>query len=244
MRGWRRSVAVVVAGASIIAIALSGCTPETTASIDVPEQVQASLPDDTVAQLQDAVTSAMAVTGSTGAIVGVWAPWSGTWVAGLGTQGPGGAEVTADMGFRAADVTRAMTCDIVYELAANNTFSLDDPVTKWVSGLPGFDDITLRQLCDGTAGLGAYGEVLRNQVLSKPDRAWNSRELMAYGIASPRRNAPGAAYAGTDTDYLLAGMAVERATGQTLSQLIDERVAQRLGLSGTSLPGPAAAAFF
>ncbi|MFS0795450.1 serine hydrolase domain-containing protein [Microbacterium sp. 1P10AE] len=242
MRGWRRSAAIVVAGASIIAVALSGCTPQASASIDVPEQVQSSLPDDTVTQLRDAVTSAMAITGSTGAIVGVWAPWSGTWVSGLGTQGPGGAEVTADMGFRAADVTRAMTCDIVYELAAGGTFSLDDAVSTWVSGLPGYDDITLRELCDGTSGLGAYQATLANQVLTNPDRAWSDRELMAYGIASPRLNAPGAAFAGSDTNYLLAGMAVERATGEKLDDLIAERVAGPLGLDATSLPGPAAAA--
>lgn len=241
MRGWRRSAAVVIAGASVVAVALSGCTPQGSASIDVPEQVQSSLPDDTVAQLQDAVTSAMAITGSTGAIVGVWAPWSGTWVEGLGTQGPGGAEVTADMGFRAGDVTRAMTCDIVYELAAGGTFSLEDPVSTWVSGLPGFDDITLRQLCDGTSGLGAYGPVLQGQVLVNPDRAWNDRELMAYGVASPRRNEPGAAFADSDTNYLLAGLAVERATGEKLSTLLAERVAEPLGLEATSLPGPAAA---
>ncbi|MBT9607868.1 serine hydrolase domain-containing protein [Microbacterium sp.] len=241
MRGWRRSAAMAVAGASIVALVLSGCTPQGSASIDVPEQVQGSLPDDTVAQLQDAVTSAMAITGSTGAIVGVWAPWSGTWVTGLGTQGPGGADVTADMGFRAGDVTRAMTCDIVYELAAAGTFSLDDSVSTWVSGLPGFDDITLRQLCDGTSGLGEYGAILRSQMLTNPDRVWNARELMAYGIASPRRNAPGAAFADSDTNYLLAGLAVERATGEKLSDLIADRVADPLGLGATSLPGPAAA---
>lgn len=242
MRGWRRSATVAIAGASIAALVLSGCTPQVSASVDIPEQVEASLPDDTVTQLQDAVTSAMAITGSTGAIVGVWAPWSGTWVSGLGTQGPGGAEVTADMGFRAGDVTRAMTCDIVYELAAAGTFSLDDAVTTWVSGLPGYDDITLRQLCDGTSGLGSYGAALQNQLRVNPDRAWNDRELLAYGIASPRRNAPGAAFADSDTNYLLAGLAVERATGEKLPDLIAERVAGPLGLDATSLPGPAAAA--
>ncbi|MCT2084800.1 beta-lactamase family protein [Microbacterium enclense] len=231
----------MVAGASIIAVALSGCTPQIAASIDVPEQVDGALPDDTITQLQDAVTSAMTLTGSTGAIVGVWAPWSGSWVSGLGTQGPGGAEVTADMGFRAADVTRAMTCDIVYELAAEETFSLDDPITTWVSGLPGFEDITLRQLCDGTSGLGSYQPLLENQVLSNPTRAWNDRELLAYGIASPRLNAPGVAYGNADTNYLIAGLAVERATGERLSDLIAERVAGPLGLEATSLPGPAAA---
>jgi D-alanyl-D-alanine carboxypeptidase len=110
----------------------------------------------------------MTATGSTGAIVGVWAPWSGTWVSGLGTQGPGGAEVTADLGFRAGDVTGAMTCDVLYRLAADGTLSMNDPVTTWVSNLPGYDAITLRQLCDGTSGLASYTSVLDGQVANNP----------------------------------------------------------------------------
>ena len=37
-------------------------------------------------QLEDAVSHAMATSGSSGAIVGVWAPWSGALVSGFGTE--------------------------------------------------------------------------------------------------------------------------------------------------------------
>ncbi|AOX46030.1 MULTISPECIES: serine hydrolase domain-containing protein [unclassified Microbacterium] len=241
MRGWRRSAAIAIAGASALAVVLSGCTPQASVALDVPAQVDAPLPEATVSELQDAVTTAMAATGSTGAIVGVWAPWSGTWVSGLGTQGPGGAEVTTDLTFRAADVTGAMTCDAVYRLAADGTLSLSDPITQWVSNLPGYEDITLRQLCDGTSGLASYTSVLEGMVLNNPDRAWNPRELMAYGIASPRLNAPGASFGDSATNYLLAGLAVERATGESLAQVISERVAEPLGLDATALPSSAPA---
>lgn len=242
MGTWRRSAAVAIAGAGVLAVILSGCTPEATVSVDVPAQVDAPLADQTVTELRDAVTTAMAATGSTGAIVGVWVPWSGTWVSGLGTQGPGGAEVTADLGFRAADVTSAMTCDVLYGLASDGTLKLDDSVTTWVSNLPGYEDITLRMLCDGTSGLGSYSSVLNGVELNNPDRAWNARELLAYGISSPRRNAPGASFSDSDTNYLIAGLAAERASGESLSDLIRERVAGPLGLSATALPAPAAAA--
>ena len=241
MRGWRRSAAIAIAGASVLAVALSGCSPVGSVSIDVPAQVDAPLPEATVAELQEAVTTAMTATGSSGAIVGVWAPWSGTWVSGLGTQGAGGAEVTSDLGFRAANVTGAMTCDVVYRLAADKTISLDDPVTTWVSNIPGYEDITLRQLCDGTSGLASYTSTLDGQVLNNPDRVWNPRELMAYGIASPRVNAPGEAFSNSATNYVLAGLAVERATNESLSDLIAERVTGPLGLEATSLPDPAPA---
>ncbi|MDQ1172123.1 D-alanyl-D-alanine carboxypeptidase [Microbacterium testaceum] len=242
MRGWRRPAAIAIVGASALAALLSGCTAQGSVSIDVPAQVEAALPDATVSELQDAVNAAMTATGSTGAIVGVWAPWSGTWVAGLGTQGPGGAAVTSDMEFRATDVTRAMTCDVLYSLAADGTLNMSDPVTTWVSGVPGYEDITLRQLCDSTSGLNAYTPVLQGLLANNPDRVWNPRELMAYGIAGPRLNEPGATFADVDTNYVLAGLAVERATGQSLTQAIAERVTGPLGLSATGLPAPAPAA--
>lgn len=238
MARWRRSAAIAIATAGALALALSGCTPQGSVSIDVPAQVDAPLPEATVAELQDAVNAAMVATGSSGAIVGVWAPWSGSWVAGLGTQGPGGGEVASDLTFRAAEVTGAMTCDALYVLDADGTLSMSDPIDKWVSNLPGYDDITLRQLCDGTSGIASYTSTLEGAVLANPDRVWNARELMAYGIARPRLNAPGDAYGTSATNYLIAGLAVERATNETLSAVIAERVAQPLGLSATSLPAP------
>jgi len=241
MRGWRRSAAVAIAGIGVVALALTGCSPQTV-TVKVPAQVSGQLPDDVVSQIKDAVTAAMTASGSSGAIVGVWAPWSGSWTAGLGTQGAGGAEVTADMGFRAGRVTRAMTCDLVYETAAKGTFSLDDSVTKWVSGLPGFDKVTLRDLCNSTSGIGAYSSYLHDQWRTNPTRVWNPRELMAYGVASPPSGDPGTTFVDSGTNYILAGLALEKATGETLSDLIAEHVAQPLGLTGTSLPDPAPAA--
>nr|WP_154923707.1 serine hydrolase domain-containing protein [Microbacterium testaceum] len=242
MRRWRRSAAVAIAGAGALALVLSGCTSQGTVSIDVPAQVDAPLPEATVTEMRDAVSAAITATGATGAIVGVWAPWSGTWISGVGTQSPGGAEVTDDLQFRAADVTGAMTCDAVYRLAADGRFALDDPITQWVSNVPGYEDITLRQLCDGTSGLASYTSSLDGLVRSNPDRVWNARELMSYGISKPRLNDPGVSFASSPTNVLLAGLAVERVTGESLADVLSERVIDPLGLAATSMPGPAAAA--
>ncbi len=242
MRRWRRSAAVAIAGTAVLAVVLSGCTGPGSVSIDVPAQVDAPLPDATVAEMRDAVATAITATGSTGAIVGVWAPWSGTWVSGVGTQSPAGPEVTPDMQFRAADVTGAMTCDALYGLAADGRLSLEDPITTWVSNVPGNEAITLRELCDGTSGIASYTSSLDGLVLSNPDRVWNARELMAYGIAKPRLNEPGVSFASSPTNFLLAGLAVERVTGQSLAEVLAERVTVPLDLEATSLPAPAAAA--
>ncbi len=188
-------------------------------------------------QLQGAVTHAMAATGSPGAIVGVWAPWSGAWVAGVGTEQPAGAgaAVSVDQPFKAAQITRAMTCDLLYLLVERGTVSLDDPVTDYVSGVADLSEVTLGQLCDGTAGIGTYSGQLLATWLTKPDRVWNPRELASYGLGVGR-SAPGGAYRDSDASYVLLGVALEHASGLRASQLIDEYIAGPLALSATELP--------
>src|SRR5215217_4312136 len=102
-RRWRAAAASAV----VLGLMLTGCSNEQTFSYTPPTQVDGALPDDMVAQMQAAVDNAIVASGSSAAIVGVWAPWSGQWVTGVGSQEPGGeTPVDVDMSFRIADVTR------------------------------------------------------------------------------------------------------------------------------------------
>lgn len=226
----------VVAGALASLLALSGCSADQHVDIDVPPQAEASFPDGMVQQLHDAVTHAMGVTGSSGAIVGVWAPWSGSWVTGIGTQRPdGGGDVSADMQFRAGKVTRAMTCDVLYEVAETGAVKLDDSISTYVSGVPDLADVTLGQLCDGTSGIGSFTGQLYPSWLTNPARQWEPRYLVSFGLGQPRSGEPGVAYRDSDAAYVLLGLALERATGRSAAELFQSYVADPLDLEGTSL---------
>lgn len=241
-RATRHRVIAVLAGALGLALTLTACGPSNQATIDLPAQVEQALPDETTQQLQDAVTSAMAASGASGAVVGVWAPWSGTWVTGLGTQSVGGTTaVEADAEFRAGRITRAMTCDLLYTVAAQGTVQLDDSVTKWVSGVPDLADVTLENLCDGTSGIGSYSSQLTGLWLGNPTRVWNPRELASYGLGQPRAGVPGEAWRDSDAGYVLLGLALERATGQSAATLLQEHVFEPLDLNSMDLPGARAA---
>lgn len=228
--------------AVVLALGLSACSATPAVEADIPPQTQAQLPEDTTVQLQDAVTHAMAASGASGALVGVWAPWSGEWVVGLGTQEVGGgAEVTTDLRFRAGRITRAMTCDALHVLAADGTVSLKDPVTAYVTGVAELEDVTLGQLCDGTSGMGSYAPQLLETWLAVPHREWAARELASYGVGQPRDQKPGTAYRDSDAGYVLLGLALERATGQTMPEILRTRVFAPLGLQNTVLPADGAA---
>ena len=234
----RRAIAAASA-AIVVALAVMGCSADRHVEVDLPEQADVSLPDASIEQLQDAVTNAMSASGASGAIVGVWVPWSGSWVAGLGTQNPeDGAEVTADMQFRAAGMTRAMTCDLLYAAAAEGKVRLTDEVTKWVPSVSTLDDITLEHLCDGTSGIGSYATHLTPLWISNPDRIWSPRELASFGLGEPRTAAPGEAYRDSDAGYVLLGLAMERALEKPAAELIREYVAEPLDLDATGLRAP------
>lgn len=235
----RTAVRRVVA-ASVVAVALltaaTACTSGSHVDIPVPAQADASFPADVQTQMQSAVEFAMAATGSTGAIVGVWAPWSGRWVAGVG-QG------STDDVFRAADVTRAMTCDALYRVAAAGTVSLDDPVKKYVASIAGVpEQVTLRELCNGTSGLGSYSARLGPDFVRTPGRVWNPNELASYGVGALDTTKIGGTWGDSDAAYVLLGLALERATGRSASELLKDEVFDPLALKTTSLPADAPAA--
>lgn len=231
-----RAIAVI-AGAVVSALVLAGCSfGGPSAEPDLPAQTEVAFPDEVVQGLQAAVSSAMGTSGSSGAIVGVWAPWSGSWIAGLGTQRTdGGGDVKADQRFRAGKVTRAMTCDALYGAADDGKVKLDDSVSEYVSGVPDLASVTLQELCDGTSGIGSYTDQLYGTWLSNPTRKWDPRYLASFGLGEPRSTQPGDAYKDSDAGYVLLGLALERATDMSAADLLRTYVTDPLGLAATSL---------
>ncbi|WP_243228345.1 serine hydrolase [Microbacterium sp. CIAB417] len=237
-RRWRAAAASAVA----LALVLTGCSGQSDATYTPPPQVDGSLPDDMVAQLQDAVNNAMTAAGASGAIVGVWVPWSGQWVSATGTQAQGDeTEVTTDMAFRVADVTRLMTCDVLYGLADDGVVELDSPVPDLVSGVADLDDITLLDLCNGTGGIGSSEATVKNAWLTTPGRVWSPLELAGFGLGRAP-STPHTAWRESDAGYLLLGLALQRASGMSAAELIEKYVSEPLGLENTGLPGAAPAA--
>ncbi|WP_119696001.1 serine hydrolase domain-containing protein [Microbacterium halotolerans] len=241
MRGrtTRRGAAAIAAIVAFGAV-LTGCSGGADV-VELPEQASAELPAEMTEQIDAAVTKAMQASGATGGIVGVWAPWGGEYVAGLGSTAiEGGEDVTADMTFRIGDVTRAMTCDVLYGLAADGQLEVTDSVTQYVQNLAGSEDITLQQLCDSTSGIGSSeAKVLINWVRT-PEREWDPRELAARGLIAAG-GTPGAKFRDSDAGYLLLGEALRHATGEAPADLLDEYVTEPYGLGSTFLPSPTAA---
>lgn len=238
-----RTAATLGVLACLLGGLLTACDATPQVAIDLPTQSPTDFADETTQQLQDAVAQAMAAAGASGAIVGVWAPWAGEWTTAVGTQSmEGGADVSEDMTFRIARLTRPMICDVLYAVAEQGAVSLDDSPSEYVAGTAELSDVTLEQLCDSTSGVASYGGQLTSMWVTNPERVWDPRELASYGLGKARNTDPGTAYVDSDAGYVVLGLALERATGRSAEELIGDYVAGRLGLASTVLPASTASA--
>ncbi|TAM70452.1 MAG: class A beta-lactamase-related serine hydrolase [Microbacteriaceae bacterium] len=233
--GLKRTIALLLSAA--LALGLAACTGAGAAP-QAPAQAGGSLPADVTKQLQAAVTDAMTRAGASGTIVGVWAPWSGSWTAGLGSASKdnGAARMSTDMSFRIASNTKSMTCTVLLALVDRGQVGLDDAVSKYLPRMVGLNGVTLRQLCQNTSGIADYEPSLATQFVTNPTRQWVPMELVSDGLAEPATGNAGDQFAYSNTGFVLLGMALQAATGRSWSDLYHEYVWGPLGLKHTSLP--------
>jgi D-alanyl-D-alanine carboxypeptidase len=235
--GGRARRLAALATVALAAFALVACSTTVNPSADLPAQSSGTLPKDTTSQLKSAVTSAMKLAGASGAVVGVWAPWSGSWTAGIGdTATKGGQPMTTNEHFRIASNTKSMTCTVLLALVDRGVVGLDDQVKKYLPRMVGIDGVTLRQLCQNTSGIGDYAPSLDPQFVNNPTRQWAQMELASNGLAQPAVGAPGAKWGYSNTGFILLGMALQAATGKSWDALYQQYVFGPLGMSQTSFP--------
>ena len=134
--------------------------------------------------------------------------------------------------FRIGSVTKSFVATVVLQLVGEGRLSLDDNLERWLPGLvPGGEKITVRQLLNHTSGLYNYTDDL-----PEPPRRFRPQELVAIATGHKPLFAPGTQFSYSNTNYILAGLVVERVTGQQLAAQLQQRILRPLALDDTELP--------
>ncbi|KMP95644.1 serine hydrolase domain-containing protein [Bacillus cereus] len=158
-------------------------------------------------------------------------------VADLSTKKP----MKTDFRFRIGSVTKTFTATVVLQLAGENRLNLDDSIERWLPGViqgNGYDDkqITIRQLLNHTSGIANY---TRSKDFNMMDtkKSCTAEELVKMGISMPPDFAPGKSWSYSNTGYVLLGILIEKVTGNSYAEEIENRIIEPLELSNTFLPG-------
>ncbi|KQM81971.1 serine hydrolase [Agromyces sp. Leaf222] len=231
-----------IAAASLVAlsIGLQGCSFGPADPAAQFDPVDAALSTETGDALQGVLEQAIALSGSSGGIAGVWAPWAGEWTAASGTVSfdEGAAPVTTDTPFRMGTLTSEVTCAIMLKLVDEGQLELSDEIGEDVDWIPSLGDITYEQLCRHTSGIADYYRDLERIFVANPQRTWSDNELVAAGMGLDRTDAPGTAVRESRTGVLLAAMGLQRHTGRSWADLAEQYVFEPLGIEDTSIPPP------
>jgi CubicO group peptidase (beta-lactamase class C family) len=163
-----------------------------------------------------------------------------------------GVPATTGMHFRNGAVAISYVSTLLLKLVDEKKVSLDDKLSKWLPEIPHADRVTLRQLAQMTSGYVDYviGNTAMNDALyANPFRRWTVHEMLQYAVNQPLLYEPGTNWNYAHTNYVLLGLALEKATGQEMSKLLSDKVLRPLGLTNTAnsltpeIPSPALHAF-
>jgi D-alanyl-D-alanine carboxypeptidase len=140
--------------------------------------------------------------------------------------------------FRTGSITKPFVATVALQLVGEGKLSLTDTVEKWLPGvLPYGDHVTLRQLLNHTSGVPDNQDPVDAEWLKgNMTHSWTARELIAYAAGKKPDFAPGAKWAYSNTNYMLVGQIIERATGHRLGRELRQRVLRPLHLRDTSFP--------
>jgi D-alanyl-D-alanine carboxypeptidase len=143
--------------------------------------------------------------------------------------------VEPDTQFYVGDLTKQFTSAAVLMLAQDGKLKLDDKITKYVPELSAIAaNVTVGELLTQTSGLPDLTKVAPTPDLT---RSVKSPDLLAALSASKPLAAPPAGYADNPINYLLASIVVERASGEPLSDFLQQRIFFPLVMDRTFLAG-------
>ncbi|WP_329278800.1 serine hydrolase domain-containing protein [Streptomyces sp. NBC_00691] len=166
----------------------------------------------------------------------------GDWTGTAGERG-------GDDRFRVGSITKTFTATVLLQLQAEGRLDLDDPVEKWLPGVVrgnGHDGrrITVRQLLNHTSGVysvtsdpGFQEKIFGPGFLEHRYDRWTPRRLVDIAMTHAPDFAPGTDWNYSNTNYVLAGMVIEKVTGRPYGKAVENRIIKPLKLRATSVPG-------
>lgn len=162
-----------------------------------------------------------------------------------------GVPATSRMRFRNGAVAFAYVSTLLLKYVDQGKVRLDDPVGRWLPGLPNADRVTLKMLANQTSGYPDYERdpAWEAAFEADPFHIWTFAQRRRVAFAKPVLFEPGTNWSYSHTNFMLLGRILAEVGGQPLRVLLRKEVLRPLGLRATvadqtsQIPEPALHAF-
>lgn len=207
----------------ILGVCVLTWTSQTFAAGEAPLQVNSD-------KIQRILNNWRASSGIPGAALSLYVPGHAeplTFASGT-SQARGGRNVDRNTLFQAGSITKSFTSMIILKLEAEGRLHIEDPITKYLPQYPQWSNVTIRQILNHTSGIPNYTATGRFNLIRKqtPTAGFSPAQLVSL-VGKGRLFAPGKGWKYSNTNYVLAGMIIEKVTGNSVSNIMNNYIHSR-----------------
>ncbi len=133
-----------------------------------------------------------------------------------------------DMRYSIGSVSKQFTAAAILLLQEQGKLSLDDAVGKYVPGITRGDEVTIRQVLSHTSG---YQDFWPEDYLMTPMmKPASAQQILDTWAKKPLDFEPGTKWQYSNTNFVIAGLIVEKVNGQKLMDFLGEHIFHPLGM--------------
>ena len=190
----------------------------------------AELPAELRQTIEGKVKALLERSGAPSASIAVVKDGEVAWTAAWGSARLGPPAVPAGPGMRYAigSISKQFTAAAILSLAEEGLLSLDDKVVRWLPELTRARDVSVRQLLSMTAGYPDFWP--QDYVMPHTTKPIAPIEIARAWGGKPLDFEPGTKWQYSNTNYVIAGLIAEKASGRPLFELLRARFFEPLGM--------------
>ena len=135
---------------------------------------------------------------------------------------------TPAMRYSIGSISKQFTAAAVLLLAEKGKLSLDDPVSKFIPNLTRANEVTIRELLSHTSGYQDYWP--QDYVPPFMEQPITAQKILDHWARRPLDFEPGTQWQYSNTNFVIAGLIIEKVSGQPLLQFLSDHIFTPLGM--------------
>jgi len=146
--------------------------------------------------------------------------------------------ITRQSIFPIGSLSKSFTALVILKLAEENILSVEDPISRYISGYPDGDRIKIKHLLTNTGGI--YEKFRNPEFYSKlaSARIYSQDEKMAFFKNQPLDFAPGTQFSYSNSGFDLLGIIIEDVTRSSYADAVDQYIFKPLKMTDSGFDFP------
>jgi CubicO group peptidase (beta-lactamase class C family) len=137
-----------------------------------------------------------------------------------------------EMRYSIGSISKQFTAAAILLLQEQGKLSLDDKVSKFIPDLTRASEVTIRQLLSHTSGYQDYWP--QDYVMPMMLQPVTAQKIMDQWARKPLDFEPGSKWQYSNTNYVIAGVIIERASGKALLEFMQEKIFTPLAMKSVA----------